>query len=208
MKIYLAGAIEKSPDHGKSIRKRVARAFRPSTIKFVNPCDFDYNQDQYPSMWKFQKDKNHSFFDCLKYSKIIADGDINTIVNCDAMIAILCENCGPGTGSEMTLCQYLGIPVFAIFKNPTKWRKVHPWIISRANYYSFNFEDLRRRVVTHFKECSIQQESLFVLSFEILHAILLLPLFLLRKISWDGRLFCPIRKLLKKTKKTLGLGTN
>ena len=76
---YLAGAIEKSADHGVGVRAELIQLFKDTPYKMINPCDFEYNQSEYPTMWTFQKDEKNNFVSCVLYSERIADGDIVTV---------------------------------------------------------------------------------------------------------------------------------
>lgn len=145
-KAYLAGAIEQAPDHGVGKRDTLKPILEAMGIEGVNPCDFKYNQGDFPTMWSYTKDASHSLSDCLRYSSKIVDGDLQEILTCDVIIAILDENCGPGTGSELTLASHEGIPVIGLIIDDKEeyWRKIHPWILSRVDTFCFSVRELKK----------------------------------------------------------------
>ncbi len=143
---YLAGAIEKSSDHGKGVRVALIELFKDTPYHMINPCDFEYNQSEYPTMWSFQRDPKNDFESCILYSERIADGDVLTVSQCRAVIAILDKNCGPGTSGEVTVARVLGIPVLGIFTKGTDWREVHPWILSRVKKFFDSPEALKKYI--------------------------------------------------------------
>jgi len=149
---YLAGAIEKSLDHGIGVRQEIIGLFKDTKYRLINPCDFDYNQSVFPTMWVFQKDEQHTFDDCIKYAEKIADGDIEVVANCIGIIAILDKNCGPGTSGELTVARYLGIPVLGVFTKDTNWRDISPWILSRVKRFFKSSEELKQYIIESYSE--------------------------------------------------------
>jgi nucleoside 2-deoxyribosyltransferase len=156
-KLYLAGGIDKSPDNGVSCRNRIIKAFKDvEYIRFINPCDFDYNDPNYPTMWEFQKNENHSLHQCITHHKKIADGDIEIVSSVDGVIIILNEVAGPGTSGEATVAKHKKIPTIGIFdkhisKNRKDWRKCSPWILSRVDSFFFSIQALKQYILENFK---------------------------------------------------------
>lgn len=149
---YLAGAIEKSPDHGIGVRQEIINLFKDTKYNLINPCDFDYNQSEFPTMWAFQKDTKHSIEACVEYAANIADGDVIAVAEATAVIAILDKNCGPGTSGEVTVAKYLGVPVLGIFTQGANWRDVHPWILSRVKRIFANPQELKNYILETYHE--------------------------------------------------------
>jgi len=148
--MYLAGAIEKSPDGGVGIRQKIQKEMSDLDIQLVNPCDFEYNQDEFPTMWSHQRNLENDFEECMCHSRNIVEGDLDHVRLSDFILVILDENCGCGTASEVTIAQSEHIPVLGIFVNPEKWRTVHPWILSCVKRVFSNTEDLKRFLISFY----------------------------------------------------------
>jgi nucleoside 2-deoxyribosyltransferase len=140
-KIYLAGSIEKSVDQGVGAREEIIKNIVIPKVEFVNPCDFAYNQDEYPTMWSYVREPTHTFHDCLEYVQTIGNGDMDEVRKCDMILAILDQTCGPGTASEMTGGKIFGIPVWGYLID--YWREIHPWILSRVDEFFSELDELR-----------------------------------------------------------------
>jgi hypothetical protein len=148
--MYLAGAIEKAKDNGIGIRKRIMTELDDLDIQLINPCDFEYNQEKFPTMWHYQREVAHDFEDCLKHSGNIADGDCEHVKLSDFVLVLIDENCGPGTASEVTLAKWLHIPVLGLFVNPKNWRECHPWILSRVKRFFYDTDELKTFLTTFY----------------------------------------------------------
>jgi len=151
-KFYLAGAIDKSPDHGIGVRQQIIDFFKDTKYQLINPCDFDYNQSEFPTMWAYQKDGSHDLENCHQYASNIADGDVIEVAESTAIIVILDKYCGPGTSGEVTVARYLNIPVLGVFTKDTNWREVAPWILSRVKRFFFSPEELKKYLLETYEQ--------------------------------------------------------
>ena len=149
-RMYLAGAIEKSIDHGVGIRKKIIKQCKDLDLKLISPCDFDYNQAEYPTMWAFQRNKENDFEECIRHSRNIVEGDLEHVRMSDFILVILDENCGCGTASEVTVAREEHVPVLGIFTNPEKWREVHPWILSCVSRVFNSIDDLKTFLISFY----------------------------------------------------------
>ena len=148
MNLYLAGAIERSPDGGVGIREAVIEAFKDTDeVCLINPCDFQYNKGT-KSMWDYQHDKSHTFYECFSHAEKIGRGDVEAVLECDAILVLLDDKCGAGTASECTLARYEGKPVLGLFLDPNRWRDVHPWIIGKVSAFFNSVEELKAYVLS------------------------------------------------------------
>ena len=142
--VYAAGAIEDANDHGVGSREALKNATKKLRITIVSPCDFEYNQDDFPSMRSFMA--GHTLEETYEYSQPIIDGDIDAVVKCDFLLVYLDDKAGPGTASECTLAKALGRPVVGVFAPGCDRKKIHPWIFSTPNIFFESFEDFAQFV--------------------------------------------------------------
>lgn len=153
LKFYLAGAIEMLDDHGVSTRDVIIKELSDiKEVELINPCDFEFNQENYPSMTSFRDDPDNSLLEVMEYSNNISSSDIKEVVKCDGVIAILDRFCGPGTGSETTLACQLGRPVLAIPSIHCKdWREIHPWTLGQITFWCENVDELKAQIMKWLK---------------------------------------------------------
>ena len=149
-KIYLAGAIEFSPDHGAGIRQQLINEFKDTNFELINPCDFEYNQAEFPTLLSYQKEESHNFSDCLKNAIKVSNGDIKSLSNCHALISVIDEFCGTGTASEMSVANILGIPIFSLIKNSDNWRNINPWILGQTTFLFYSINDLKEYIINEY----------------------------------------------------------
>lgn len=142
--VYAAGAIEDAGDHGIGSRQSLKDATKKLRITIVSPCDFEYNQDEFPSMRSFMA--QHELEKTYEYAQPIINGDIEAVKKCDFLLAYLDEKAGPGTASECTLAKALGKPVVGVFAPGCDRKKIHPWIFGTPNIFFDSFEEFAQFV--------------------------------------------------------------
>lgn len=136
---YAAGAIEDASDNGIGSRESLKKATSCLRMRIVSPCDFEYNQPEFPSMKDYMR--AHTLEETYAYAQPIIDGDIEAVRDCDFLLAYLDDKAGPGTASECTLAKALGKPVVGVFAPGCDRKKIHPWIFGMPNIFFDSFED-------------------------------------------------------------------
>jgi hypothetical protein len=144
MQIYLCGAIEYSPDHGKAWRAEVTRFLHELGHQVYDPAldekkDLTDEEVRHFRGWKktdlarFQ----HTIRKIIRY-------DLDWIEQrTDCIIAYWDEHAGKGAGSqgELTLAHRRGIPVYLVTKLAPE--EISGWILGCATQVFTNFDDLR-----------------------------------------------------------------
>lgn len=167
-KIYLLGAIEKCPDRGKGTRQIIKERFKDVNIEFVDPCELEFNHED-KTISNFVSNPKHSISQCIEYARIVADTDIELLLNCNGVIATIDEMAGPGSASELTLIRQvfgplaknwnLDFPVFVYIPPYCDWRKIQAWILSQLDpdmiYY--DLETLKNDFEGYFQNLSVQR---------------------------------------------------
>ena len=143
--VYAAGAIEHADDFGVGSRVVFRNVMKFTPIDVISPCDFSYNQDDYPTMKSFQRD--HNAEETYYYSIPIVEGDLQAVAECEALTVYLDEQCSTGTGSEASVANQLGKPVYTIIADGTDLRKVHPWLLGCTHKFFTSFNEFREFVI-------------------------------------------------------------
>jgi nucleoside 2-deoxyribosyltransferase len=124
LKIYLAGAIEKSPDGGRSIRQEIKILLSDLPVKLIDPCDFDVN-----SQYKSLNEAKHHCANWKEMAKVIIRQDLNAIRDCDIVLATLTQHAGFGTFTEIVFAHYCGKRVVVYFADDVlKDEYLHIWV--------------------------------------------------------------------------------
>jgi len=139
MKIYLAGAIEKSPDGGRKVRQELKELLSPHfpDATFVDPCDFTINR-QFRSMQEIIE----NVADWKSLIRDIIHNDIDTVLGCNAVITLLDKNIGHGTTIESVVAFYAGIPVIGYLIDDTKEEELYPWLRASCSVITNNIFEL------------------------------------------------------------------
>jgi nucleoside 2-deoxyribosyltransferase len=144
IKVYLAGAIEKSPDGGRSIRENVKAVLSDLPVKLIDPCDFDINS-QYKSLSEAKRYDD----DWEELAKTVLCQDLRAVADCDLLLAILNQHTGFGTSTEIAFAHYCGKPVVAYFADDVlKDEDLHIWVqaVIKPNAIRGNPEQLKEAV--------------------------------------------------------------
>jgi len=149
MKIYLAGAIEKSKDGGVWIRQSVHNALdNVEGVELLDPCDFEFNK-KYKSLSELIE--KHRQWRAI--TRKVMEKDIDTVLGADAIITIVNKLAGGGTITESVMAWDAGIPVIGYFsKDVFNNRKgLHPWLLAALSDECDNPDDLVR-IVKRYKK--------------------------------------------------------
>jgi hypothetical protein len=143
IKLYAAGAIERSPDKGVGSRRAIAKALKGQKVRIVNPCDFDFNKDdanQHVSMTEFKK--THSFGELWIHSHQVVTGDVNAVFECDAIVLWADQYLGVGSTSEATLAQAIAKPVYVVPAPDFDIKKeINAWLLGCTTRFFDSLED-------------------------------------------------------------------
>ncbi len=144
MLVYLCGAIEYSPDHGKAWRAEITSFLRELGHDVYDPAldekkNLSEEERRYFRQWKASDLPR--FQETIR--KIIAY-DLDLVERkCDAIVAYWDEHAGRGAGTqgELTVAHRRGIPVYMVTAVPVE--KVSGWILGCASEVFSNFEELK-----------------------------------------------------------------
>ncbi len=143
MQIYLCGAIEYSPDHGKAWRAEVTRFLLELGHQVYDPAldeKKDLTDEEVLHFRAWKKTDLQRFQHTIR--KIIRY-DLDWIEQrTDCIIAYWDEHAGKGAGSqgELTLAHRRGIPVYLVTKLPPE--QISGWILGCAEQVFADFDEL------------------------------------------------------------------
>ena len=145
MLVYLSGAIEYSPDHGKKWRAEIAPFLRSLGHDVCDPAEDKKKNLTDEECANFRAWK-HSDLPRFQHAirKIIAY-DLDWIEQrTDYIVAFWDEHAAKGAGSqaELTLAHRKGIPVYLVTALPVT--HISGWILACASHLFPSFEELKR----------------------------------------------------------------
>ena len=144
MLVYLCGAIEYSPDHGKAWRAEITRFLRELGHEVYDPAldeQKNLSDEEVRSFRQWKATDLPRFQQTIR--KIIAY-DLDIVENrCDFIVAFWDEFAGRGAGTqgELTLAHRRGIPVYMVTAVPVE--KISGWILGCASEVFTSFEELK-----------------------------------------------------------------
>jgi nucleoside 2-deoxyribosyltransferase len=151
-KIYLAGAIEKTKDGGKWIRKSVRKALEEiPDIEVIDPCDFELNQQCKTLREVVKTERNWK----SKVRQVLND-DIDVVESVNLVVAILNKSVGSGTTSEAVASFRKGTPVLGYYTSEDVYNDradcIYPWLLAALDKECVDdLERLKRLVVSYMK---------------------------------------------------------
>jgi hypothetical protein len=149
MLIYLCGAIEYSPDHGKAWRAEVTLFLHELGHDVYDPA-LDENKDLTEQEARdFRGWKQTDLPRFQQTIRKIIQYDLDWVEErCDALVAYWDEHAGKGAGTqgELTAAYRRGVPVYLVTKLPTE--QVSGWILGCASHVFSSFEELRQYLIT------------------------------------------------------------
>ncbi len=144
MLVYLCGAIEYSPDHGKAWRAGITPFLRSLGHDVYDPALDEKKNLSDEEVRDFRKWKSADLLRFQSTIRRIIDYDLDWIERkCDYIVAYWDEYAGRGAGSqgELTVAYRRGIPVYFVSAIPVE--KVSGWILGCATEVFSDFAELR-----------------------------------------------------------------
>lgn len=142
--IYLAGAMEKSPDNGVGWRLRIEKWLEENGWIVFNPCKRELNIFSSrgvtaESFSKLKTKKTLSTFQSIMSDLI--DYDLDTIRNSDVVLVYWDEYVAGGTFHEMGYADQIGVPIVIMSKVPLK--KMSGWYLTFARKIFWKWKDVK-----------------------------------------------------------------
>jgi hypothetical protein len=144
MLIYLCGAIENSPDHGKAWRAEVTHFLHQLGHEVYDPALDEQKDLTEQEVREFRGWKQTDLPRFQQTIRKIIQYDLDWIEErCDALVAYWDEPAGQGAGTqgELTMAYRRGMPVYLVTKLPPE--QVSGWILGCASQIFPGFEELR-----------------------------------------------------------------
>jgi nucleoside 2-deoxyribosyltransferase len=144
MLIYLCGAIEYSPDQGKTWRAEVTRFLNELGHEVYDPAldeKKDLTEQEIRDFREWKKTDLPRFQQMIR--KII-QYDLDWIEErCDALVVHWDDDAvqGAGTQGELTVAYRRGVPIYLVTKLPVE--KVSGWVLGCASHVFPGFAELR-----------------------------------------------------------------
>jgi hypothetical protein len=152
MLVYLCGAIEYSPDHGKAWRAEITPFLRSLGHDVYDPALDEKKNLSEEEVRDFRKWKAADLPRFQSTIRKIIDYDLDWVERkCDYIVAYWDEYAGRGAGSqgELTVAYRRGIPVYFVSAIPTE--KVSGWILGCSTEVFRNFEELKSFLVEKYE---------------------------------------------------------
>jgi hypothetical protein len=151
MLVYLCGAIEYSPDHGKAWRGEITPFLLALGHDVYDPALDEKKTLSDEEVQDFRKWKDSNLLRFQGTVRKIIDYDLDWIERkCDYIVAFWDEYAGRGAGSqgELTLAYRRGIPVYLVSAVPVS--QISGWILGCATEVFRDFDSLKRHLTMKF----------------------------------------------------------
>ena len=151
MLVYLCGAIEYSPDHGKAWRGEITPFLFALGHDVYDPALDEKKTLSDEEVQDFRKWKDSNLLRFQGTVRKIIDYDLDWIERkCDYIVAFWDEYAGRGAGSqgELTLAYRRGIPVYLVSAVPVS--QISGWILGCATEVFRDFDGLKRHLTMKF----------------------------------------------------------
>ncbi len=158
MLVYLCGAIEYSPDHGKAWRSEITPFLQSLGHEVYDPALDEKKTLTDEEVGSFRSWKATDLDRFQKTVRKIIDYDLDWIEQkCDYVVAYWDEYAGRGAGSqgELTLAYRRDIPVYLVSAVPVT--QVSGWILGCATEVFANFAELRSHLASRFATTDVVQ---------------------------------------------------
>ena len=155
MRIYLSGAIEYAPDHGRHWRSAITPFLVAQGHDVYDPARDEKKNLEETEIKHFREWKRTDLERFQTTIRKIIAYDLDRIeAQTDAIICHWDEYCsqGAGTQAELTLAHRLGLPVYLVAAMPVE--KICGWILGCSSRIFRNVEELQ----AHFEESFAKQE--------------------------------------------------
>ncbi|MDR3763086.1 MAG: nucleoside 2-deoxyribosyltransferase [Acidobacteriota bacterium] len=144
MLIYLCGAIEYSPDHGKAWRAEVTRLLHELGHEVYDPALDEQKDLTDHEVREFRAWKHSDLPRFQQTIRKIIQYDLDWVEEkCDAIVAYWDDYStkGAGTQGELTVAYRRGLPVYLVTDKPAE--QISGWVLGCASHIFPNFEALR-----------------------------------------------------------------
>jgi nucleoside 2-deoxyribosyltransferase len=145
MLIYLCGAVEYSPDHGKAWREEVTRFLHELGHDVYDPALDEKKDLTEQEAREFRGWKQTDLPRFQQTIRKIIQYDLDWVEErCDALVAYWDEYAimGAGTQGELTMAYRRGMPVYLVTKMPVQ--QVSGWVLGCASQVFSSFEELQK----------------------------------------------------------------
>jgi hypothetical protein len=143
MLIYLCGAIEYSPDHGKAWRAEVTRFLHELGHEVYDPALDEKKDLTDHEVREFRGWKQTDLPRFQETIRKVIQYDLDWVEErCDAVVAYWDEHAGKGAGpqGELTVAYRRGLPVYLVTTQPIA--EVSGWILGCASQVFSSFDGL------------------------------------------------------------------
>lgn len=143
MLIYLCGAIEYSPDHGKAWRAEVTRFLHQLGHEVYDPALDEKKDLTEQEALEFRGWKQSDLPRFQQTIRKIIQYDLDWVEDkCDAVVAYWDEHAGKGAGTqgELTVAYRRGVPVYLVTNIPV--HQISGWVLGCASQVFSSFEAL------------------------------------------------------------------
>lgn len=153
MRVYLTGAIEYSPDHGKRWRAEVTPFLRALGHEVYDPAEDEtknLSEEERHSFRQWKHDDLPRFQQTIR--KIIAY-DLDWIEQrTDYVVAYWDEHVSKGAGSqaELTFAHRRGIPVYLVTELPLT--HISGWVLGCASHVFTSFDELKQFLAMRYSQ--------------------------------------------------------
>lgn len=155
MRIYLSGAIEYAPDHGRHWRSQITPFLTAQGHEVYDPAlDEKKNLDD-AEIREFRIWKQSDLPRFQRTIRKIIAYDLDRIEHqTDAILCYWDEHCsrGAGTQGELTFAHRLGMPIYLVAAIPIE--QISGWILGCSTAIFRNMEELQE----HFEASFVKQE--------------------------------------------------
>ena len=144
MLVYLCGAIEYSPDHGKAWRAEITGFLRELGHEVYDPALDEKKNLSDIEVREFRQWKSSDLPRFQQTIRKIIAYDLDLVEDrCDCIVAYWDEHAGRGAGTqgELTVAHRRGIPVYMVTAVPIE--KISGWILGCASEVFTSFEELK-----------------------------------------------------------------
>jgi hypothetical protein len=155
MRIYLSGAIEYAPDHGRHWRSVITPVLLAEGHEVYDPALDEKKNLEADEIADFREWKRTDLTRFQNTVRKIIDYDLDWIEQrTDAIICYWDEHCskGAGTQAELTWAYRLGLPVYLVTEIPAE--KISGWILGCSTRIFGSMDELQE----HFEESLSKQE--------------------------------------------------
>ena len=156
MLVYLCGAIEYSPDHGKAWRAEITPFLQSLGHQVYDPALDEKKTLTEEEVRDFRRWKAIDLDRFQRTVRKIIDYDLDWIERkCDYIVAYWDEYAGRGAGSqgELTVAYRRGIPVYMVTAMPVG--QISGWILGCATAVFSNFEELKEYLADQYSRSKV-----------------------------------------------------